>query len=241
MLNTETADTLWDGAGFKMNFSINIRQMSDEQVQFEMKGIDPPLANAFRRILIAEVPTVAISEVTIFQNTGVIHDENLCHRFGLIPLVFDPDVLAWRTPGTDFDHTNSVTFKLQKKCPQGVEKVSVYSGDLVWAPSSDEEEAKYKANPPRPVATDILIAQLGPGQEIEVVCKCEKGFGKEHTKWTPLCTAIYRLVPEIVLTKPITGADAQRLKKIMEKERTAALAEEAAKAEEAEKPAAIVG
>lgn len=47
-----------------------------------MKGIDPPLVNAFRRILIAEVPTVAISRVTIHQNTSVIHDENLAHRLG---------------------------------------------------------------------------------------------------------------------------------------------------------------
>ena len=45
-----------------------------------MVGIDPPLVNAFRRILIAEVPTVAISRVTIHQNTSVIHDENLAHR-----------------------------------------------------------------------------------------------------------------------------------------------------------------
>merc|ERR1719277_478839 len=69
-------DNSWDFQAFKQGFSIQVTKFTDEHVEFDMSGIDPPLANAFRRILIAEVPTVAIGQVTVYQNTGVIHDEN---------------------------------------------------------------------------------------------------------------------------------------------------------------------
>lgn len=83
---------------------------------FEMKGVSPALANAFRRILLAEaraggslpplpctqrlaphqfstvcvfnaqVPTMAIEKVYIANNTSIVQDEVLAHRLGLIPI-----------------------------------------------------------------------------------------------------------------------------------------------------------
>lgn len=204
-------DNAWDLGGFKRGFSIEMNHMSDERVEFDMIGIDPPLANAFRRILIAEVATVAISKVTMLQNTGVLHDENLCHRLGLIPIKFEPDNLKWRAQDAPFTEENSIAFTLHKVCDQ--DKLSIYSKDLVWKPLGDDQKEQYKDNPPRPVAEDILITQLRAGQEIEMELFCEKGLGKEHAKWSPVCTAFYRLLPDIRLTKPIEGEDADNLKK----------------------------
>merc|ERR1719281_1668342 len=103
-------DNSWDLAVFKKGFSIEITTFTDDLVEFDMVGIDPPLANAFRRILISEVPTVAISRVTVYQNTGVIHDENLAHRLGLIPIRFDPHELEWKKSDEEFDGSNSLVF-----------------------------------------------------------------------------------------------------------------------------------
>lgn len=203
-------DNSWDLASFKKGFGIDITHMSEESVTFDMTGIDPPLANAFRRILIAEVPTVAISRVTMYQNTGVIHDENLAHRLGLVPLKFEPDNLKWRSSADDFDEDNSILFTLHVVCDR--EQKSVYSGDLKWQPLSEAQEARFKDNPPRPVADDILIARLRSGQEIECECHCEKGIGRDHAKWSPVCTASYKLMPHIVLTEDIKDEDAERLK-----------------------------
>jgi DNA-directed RNA polymerase I and III subunit RPAC1 len=54
-----------------------------------MINIDAPLVNAFRRILIAEIPTIAIEKVNIYQNNGIMQDEVLAHRLGLIPIKAD--------------------------------------------------------------------------------------------------------------------------------------------------------
>jgi len=43
-----------------------------QSMEFDLVGVDPAVANALRRILIAEVPTVAIEHVFIVNNTSII-------------------------------------------------------------------------------------------------------------------------------------------------------------------------
>ena len=49
--------------------------LSENEIEFDMVGIDASIANAFRRILLAEVPTMAIEKVHIYNNTTIIQDE----------------------------------------------------------------------------------------------------------------------------------------------------------------------
>jgi len=48
-----------------------------------------------------------------------------------------------------------------------------------------------------------------PLQCIQLEAHAVKGTGREHTKWSPVATAWYRLQPEVVLLQPVTGAAAQ--------------------------------
>lgn len=48
--------------------------LNDEDMEFDMIGVDPAVANAFRRILISEVPSMAIEKVYMINNTSVIQD-----------------------------------------------------------------------------------------------------------------------------------------------------------------------
>ena len=75
---------------FIENSNIEILKLDDEEIIFDLIGVEPPLANALRRILIAEIPTMAIEKVNMWQNTSIIPDENLAHRMGLIPIKADP-------------------------------------------------------------------------------------------------------------------------------------------------------
>jgi len=69
--------------------SIEILELTPDFIQFALTGCDVSLANALRRIMIAEVPTLATHLVSISENTSVLHDEFLCQRIGLIPFVSD--------------------------------------------------------------------------------------------------------------------------------------------------------
>eukprot|EP00128_Syssomonas_multiformis_P006627 Colp12_sorted_trinity150504_noHs@34397 len=215
-------DDAWNFEKFVKNFRIDIIKMNDEVMEFDMVGIDAAIANAFRRILLAEVPTMAIEQVYIMNNTSIIPDEILAHRLGLIPIYADPRKFEYK--GTDnATDLNTVVFKLNVKCernPNAPDNATdpeemylnskVYSGDLVWEPQGEQEEL-FADDPIRPVHNDILIAKLRPGQEIAIEMHCEKGIGKTHAKWSPVGTASYRLLPEVVLTREVRGEEADKL------------------------------
>ncbi len=57
-------DNSFDLSDFKENFGIRILSLDEERVVFEMTGIEAPLANAFRRILLAEVLPTTMTSLT---------------------------------------------------------------------------------------------------------------------------------------------------------------------------------
>lgn len=103
---------------FASNFDLKILEApSDDELVFEMIGIDASFANALRRIMIAEVPSVAIEHVYMLNNSSIVHDEVLSHRIGLVPInadsrLFD-DFLGVDDEPTD---RNTVVFRLTARC-----------------------------------------------------------------------------------------------------------------------------
>uniref|UniRef100_A0AAQ5ZFM6 DNA-directed RNA polymerase RpoA/D/Rpb3-type domain-containing protein n=1 Tax=Amphiprion ocellaris TaxID=80972 RepID=A0AAQ5ZFM6_AMPOC len=93
-------DDTWDMQKFQKKFSIDIVNLDESSIEFDMVGIDAAIANAFRRILLAEVPTMAIEKVFIYNNTSIVQDEVLAHRLGLIPIKADPRLFEYRNAGT---------------------------------------------------------------------------------------------------------------------------------------------
>ena len=65
----------WDKEKFAAQFETVFHHNHPQDASFSLIGIDAAIANAFRRILIAEIPTLAIEYVFINNNTSIIQDE----------------------------------------------------------------------------------------------------------------------------------------------------------------------
>ncbi|XP_053314941.1 DNA-directed RNA polymerases I and III subunit RPAC1 [Spea bombifrons] len=212
-------DDTWSQEKFEKNFRVDVIKMEDDVLEFDMVGIDAAIANAFRRILLAEVPTMAVEKVFVYNNTSIIQDEILAHRLGLIPIRADPRLFEYRSAGdADGTEIDTLQFELRVKCtrnPRASKDSSdpnelyldhkVYTSHMKWVPLGNQADLFPETEPPRPVHGDILIAQLRPGQEIHVLMHCVKGVGKDHAKFSPVATASYRLLPEISLLRPVEG------------------------------------
>ena len=149
---------------------VNILKKTNEIVDFEVEGLTPALAAELRRIMLSEIPTMAIEWVDFHKNDSVLWDEIIAHRLGLIPLVFDPKLYNMKDEcecsGKGCSRCQ-VVLVLKKKGP-----CVVYSGDLV---SSDKNI--------RPVYDKIPIVELMENQELEFEAIAQLGLGKEHAKW----------------------------------------------------------
>jgi DNA-directed RNA polymerase II subunit RPB3 len=73
----------------KKNVNVEIIDLLNDSIRFRLSDADISVANALRRVLIAEVPTMAIDLVEVEVNNSVMHDEFLAHRLGLVPLLSD--------------------------------------------------------------------------------------------------------------------------------------------------------
>ncbi|AEE33738.1 DNA-directed RNA polymerase family protein [Arabidopsis thaliana] len=217
--STEEDDNVKLG-NFYDNFKVDVVSLTKTDMEFDMIGIDAAFANAFRRILIAEVPSMAIEKVLIAYNTSVIIDEVLAHRMGLIPIAADPRLFEYLSEHDQANEKNTIVFKLHVKCPKNRPRLKVLTSDLKWLPNGSEllRESENKTSKPKtytsfscsqdslpefannpitPCDLDILIAKLAPGQEIELEAHAVKGIGKTHAKWSPVGTAWYRMHPEV--------------------------------------------
>jgi len=229
-------DDPWNIEAFKQKLKVKVVKTEKDDMEFDIVGIDFSLANAFRRIMLAEVPSMAVDRVFIYNNTSVIQDEVLAHRLGLIPFRADHRLFEMHKKSTekvrDGDEDpmkvdqDTLVFKLQIKCKKNPKYKSsgadvegddlyidhnVYSKHIEWVPVHDQRNY-YTASNIGPIYDDILIAKLRPGQEIDIIMHCVKGIAKDHVKFQPVATASYRLLPEIILKKPVTGEMAHRLK-----------------------------
>eukprot|EP00798_Chlamydomonas_sp_ICE-L_P000141 gene141-5395_t len=123
-------------ASYARTPELKIRKLSPDYCEFVLSGTDISVANALRRVIVAEVPTIAIDLVEIENNTTVLSDEFIAHRLGLIPLLSEQaDMMKRPFEVTSDEDVVDTTFTLDVKCTQDATQY-ITSDDLV---TSDED------------------------------------------------------------------------------------------------------
>lgn len=163
---------------------VEVLEQSATSAKLRVRGVNHAFLNALRRTLIAEVPKLAIDDVTVYDNTSALFDEMLAHRLGLLPVPTDLGLFNFRDAcvcGGEGCPSCTVLFTLSKEGPG-----MVTSGDLSPA------DPRFAVVDP-----DIPIVKLLEGQRVMLEAAAVLGHGSTHAKWSTITAMGYREAPKV--------------------------------------------
>jgi DNA-directed RNA polymerase subunit D len=183
-----------------ISIDLKVIEKQDDKITIKFNNVPRQYVNALRRLSISEVPTFAIDDVVILENSSVMHDEAVAHRLGLIPL---------RTDLKKFNLPNNCDCKSALGCTncrvllqldaEAKDKTKIITtSELI----SEDEFVK-------PVNQDIPIITLAPGQKIKFEAYARLGLGKDHAQWQAATISVVKYGEdenEIYLTIESNGA-----------------------------------
>lgn len=163
---------------------ISVDEHKPKKAVLSIEDVNLYLINSIRRIMLSELPKLAIEDVVIYDNTTTLFDEIISHRLGLIPLPTDPDLLNFRDE-CDCDGKGcpscTVRYTLSKE-GEG----TVYSGDL------QPSESSWR------IGEDLIpIVELFNDQRLILEVESVLGRAKDHAKWQVVTAPGYHLYPHI--------------------------------------------
>lgn len=156
---------------FKMEIVLLHQDKDKMNVTFIMKKADPVIANMLRRLILEEVPTMAVEDVEISKNNSIMYDEIVAHRLGLIPLTTDLKSYI----------LNDECKCEGKGCARCTVQMTLKKKDsMVYASNIESKDPKIV-----PVYPKTPIVKLLKGQDFEAILTAQLGKGRDHMKWAP--------------------------------------------------------
>jgi DNA-directed RNA polymerase subunit D len=150
---------------------VELIELQEDRVRFLLSGVSAAFANGIRRACMSEVPTLAIDEISIYDNTSVLFDEQIALRIGLVPLKAE-DLNIFRAPeecqcGGAGCPGCRVDFILSVEGPG-----TVHSRDLQFSDPGVQ-----------PAFDSIPLAILGKGEKVVIEGYATMRTGRDHSKW----------------------------------------------------------
>lgn len=151
------------------------------------KDADEIFANTIRRLIIEDVPTLAVENIEIKENSSALFDEMLGLRLGLSPI-----------------KTDLKSYELKEKCKCGGAgcarcelKITLKANKkgYVYAEEADSADPKCIFAYPK-----MPLVKLLSKQKIDLTMTAVLGTGKMHGKWSP-GYAYYKKEPTLTLGK----------------------------------------
>ena len=174
---------------------IRIIDMKSDSVEFLLLNVDLAFANSLRRVIISEVPTMAIDMVQVKENTSPLFFFFFVHRIGLVPLKSEdidkyqfPLVCSCKSGCSQCQVEYDISVKCDENCKDDTMEVT-----------SNHIKPKNKECSVVPVEYDypIVLTKLKKGQSINMTLTAKKGIGKTHAKWSPVCTCVMKPIPKV--------------------------------------------
>lgn len=160
------------GCYYYITMDISIIKNNGIELSIEFRNVHISIINSLRRIMIAEIPTVAIEKVIVHDNTSYINSEQLAARLSVIPLRCDPNIL---------NKLDYLPMTLQVDSQSNSTKVTA---DLIKIP----DQRITLSNP------NIPILLLATDQRIDITMFYTKGNGRIHNKFSPV--AAVEMIPK---------------------------------------------
>ncbi len=142
------------------------------KIRFEVDQSSESFVNTIRRMVIEEVPTLAVEDVEFRQNSSALFDEMLALRVGLIPIKTDLSSYSLPTSPEDISERSA-------KCTLELE-LKVAKKGVVYAELATSKDPKCTFVFPK-----MPIVKLHIRQKVDISMLAVMGQGKDHTKWSP--------------------------------------------------------
>ncbi len=167
---------------------VKVKELEDKKAVLKIEDVKPYFLNAIRRIMIADLPKLAIEDVIIYDNTSALFDEIISHRLGFIPIPTDLSLLNFKDECSCKGKgcpSCTVRYTLSKE-GEG----TVLSGDLQPA------EKSWKITEDK-----IPIVELYGDQRLILEVEAVLGRGRDHAKWQAVTAPSYRMHADITFDK----------------------------------------
>ena len=159
---------------------VDVKELKPKKAVIKIEDTRPYFVNSLRRVMLSELPKLAVKDVIIYDNTSALFDEIIAHRLGLVPIPTDLSLLTFKDEcGCKGKGCPSCTVRYTlSKEGEG----TVYSGDLQpaeksWAIPEDK----------------IPIVNLYGDQRLILEVEAILGYGRDHAKWQAVQAPSYRM------------------------------------------------
>ncbi len=154
---------------------------SESRIVVKLKGIPLQYANALRRICLSGVPTFAIDDVVMIENSSVLADEGVSHRLAMLPL---------RTDLSRFVEPSACDCHSELGCSRCRVLLMLDSGNSDTTRTITSQDLSSEDEAVKPVNPNIPIVALAPGQKLKFEAYARLGRGSEHAKWNAATVSV---------------------------------------------------
>ena len=172
-------------------YTMKIEKIKEEKKKSKLvllfKECDEVFANTIRRLILEEVPTLAVEDLEIKDNSSALYDEMLGLRLGLTPLKTDLKTY-------DFKETCKCNGEGCARCEL---KMTLKVGRKGYVYAEDAHSADPKCIFVHP---KMPLVKLLAKQKVDITLTAILGKGKDHAKWAP-GWAYYKKEPVLTLGK----------------------------------------